>query len=317
MKVHILGAGAMGCLWAAHLRFSSPSANVSFIDSRITDQQAPNSSLNFSVESPFLGHIPDHEAQSFERLTPFTTDLIECVFVCTKSFDALTGLNSLKDKISENTVIVLFQNGLGSQYDIVESFPANPIFAAVTTEGANKQSSAHIVHAGKGITRVGPLTQTAKNEIVYQGLLEHLQTNQGLETIDVQYEPNIWQALWHKLVINSAINPYTALLNCPNGEVSESSRFKGEWPELRKELAELLEHAEHPISEEAIEALVFDVMNKTQANISSMLQDVRAGKRTEIADINGFAARFLASHNLSNTMNKTLEEDIKSITGEQ
>ena len=314
MTLHIMGAGAMGCLWAAHLHCSAAHHKIVFVDSRLKKVYQPSQKLSFSVSSPFLPHIPDNTDLCFELFDTSKAELINCIFVCTKSFDALNGLQNLGKVIREQTVIVLFQNGLGSQYDIIKAFPKNPIYAAVTTEGANKSSPGHIIHAGKGITKIGPLNEPAEVKATYQNLLSVLQSNTPKQTIDLVYEENIMKALWHKLVINCAINPYTALLNCSNGKVNKSKLFKNQWPDLRRELSDLLKAAQHPISEAEIEKSVFEVMHKTQNNISSMLQDVRAGKRTEIEDINGFANRFLASHKLGNSINSELEERVLQLS---
>ncbi|WP_304439599.1 ketopantoate reductase family protein, partial [Oleiphilus sp. HI0123] len=147
------------------------------------------------------------------------------------------------------------------------------------------------------------LNKAAESNDAARALLNYLQPPALDKTLTLQYEKDIWQALWHKLVINCAINPYTALLNCPNGQVRTSRRFIEGWPILKLELSELLNTASYPLSGDEIETLVFDVMQKTSTNISSMLQDIRAGKRTEIDDINGFAARFLAQHTLSSEVN--------------
>ncbi|KZY33408.1 MULTISPECIES: ketopantoate reductase family protein [unclassified Oleiphilus] len=309
-----MGAGAMGCLWAAHLHcgFSGASGpHVSFIDKRAYSNLSMRKELSFSISSPFLAHIPENTQLSFRlEQTPQT---IDCLLVCTKSFDALPGLKKLGEAITDKTLLVLFQNGLGSQYDILEAFPDNPIFAAVTTEGANRVSSNQIVHAGSGLTRVGPLNKAAESNDAARALLNYLQPPALDKTLTLQYEKDIWQALWHKLVINCAINPYTALLNCPNGQVRTSRRFIEGWPILKLELSELLNTASYPLSGDEIETLVFDVMQKTSTNISSMLQDIRAGKRTEIDDINGFAARFLAQHTLSSEVNSYLASKVKAL----
>lgn len=314
MKLHIMGAGAMGCLWAAHLHYSANQHDIAFIDGRISPGDATSPRVNFSVSSPFLAHIPNSETLSFERCAPNNMEPINYLLVCTKSFDTLSGLRQIRSAISQKTIIVLFQNGLGSQYDIVEAFPSNPIYAAVTTEGVNKHSSQRIIHAGKGVTLIGPLSDAAKLATHSQALIHQLQTNSADNTIDTLYVEDIWQALWHKLIVNCAINPYTALLNCPNGEVRRSARFIQDWPSLRRELFDLLTAAGYPLDIEVIEQRVFSVMESTQENISSMLQDIRAGRRTEVTDINGFAARFLERHKLNNRINKSLELDVFQIS---
>ncbi len=314
LNLHIMGAGAMGCLWAAHLHcgFAKTSGpQLSFIDSRPGSSQAKRKALCFSITSPFLPHLPNDRALSFKLEQQ--PQAIDCLLVCTKSFDALPGLQNIGEAITEQSILVLFQNGLGSQYDILEAFPNNPIFAAVTTEGAHRISAHQVIHAGSGITRIGPLNNAAKSADIVQVLLNYLQTPALDNTLALQYAKDIWQALWHKLVINCAINPYTALLNCPNGQVSTSQRFIEDWPIMKQELGELLAYAHYPLAEEEIENLVFEVMQKTKDNISSMLQDVRAGKRTEIKDINGFAARFLAQHNHHSQVNVRLANELKAL----
>ncbi len=55
-------------------------------------------------------------------------------------------------------------------------------------------------------------------------------------------------------------------------------------------------------------------MTNTGDYTSSMLQDFRANKRTEIKDINGFAARFLAARKRDNTINNQLKYDVLALT---
>lgn len=313
MNIHIMGAGAMGCLWAAHLHFGfkdNTDHNVSFIDGRARSGQTEKKSISFRLSSPFLSYVPDGSTLDFKFEQPTTISKpLDCLLVCTKSYDALTGLKYLDELISEQTILILFQNGLGSQYDILQAFPNNPVFAAVTTEGANKTSKADVIHAGKGLTRIGALSKAAENKTLREKLLSQLLPSAD-ESLAIHFEANIWKALWHKLVINCAINPYTALLDCPNGDVHPSQLFQDEWPALRKELNDLLNAAHHPLPEDSIDSMVMDVMKKTRSNISSMLQDVRAKKRTEITDINGFAARFLSSHQRANKINSALEQAV-------
>ena len=308
----------MGCLWAAHLQCGhkrDTNHRIAFIDSRKPGNPAQHENLRFTISSPFLAHIAEQRHLSFAMESPAGLDgSIDNLLVCTKSFSALPALKQLSTCISAGTRLVLFQNGLGSQHEILQAFPNNPVFAAVTTEGANRRSHDEIVHAGKGLTRLGPLNEAAKDTSHRTQLLSLLQPETLSTQLELQYEPDIWQALWHKLVINCAINPYTALLDCANGALRSSPRFLAEWPQLRHELSSLLELAGFPLPETEIEQTVFEVMKKTQENISSMLQDVRAGRTTEIMDINGFAAQYLESHGKPHILNTKLAMEVSAIT---
>jgi 2-dehydropantoate 2-reductase len=165
--IHILGAGSMGCLWAAHLSHSN---TVCFVSRK----PATNSSKQFILHKPYKRDASCYQIPSLtikeiiqETIHP-TTDQdslssIDTLLVCTKSYDALSALTELKPKLTVHTNIILFQNGLGSQYDIINAFPDNPIFAAVSTEGANRKSETEIIHAGVGETKLGLLTTSKPN----------------------------------------------------------------------------------------------------------------------------------------------------------
>lgn len=301
--IYILGAGSMGCLWAAHLSHSN---SVCFI----ARNQTHHSSKPFTLHKPHTQDTAAYKVPTINIQELFTQDSLSSVhtlLVCTKSYDALSALTKLKNKLSTHTMIVLFQNGLGSQYDILEAFPNNPIFAAVSTEGANRTSETDIIHAGVGETQLGMLNSAKLT------LLDTCHKQLATSGLIVHQHPDIWQALWTKLVINCAINPFTALLDCPNGNIRQHDYFKQHWPALKQELSSLLSIANYPRNEVEIEHLVFDVMDKTHDNISSMLQDIRKQKPTEIDHINGFAYRFLKQHSQCHQTNKLLWESVNAL----
>jgi 2-dehydropantoate 2-reductase len=299
----------MGCLWAAHLHHSTTSAiktqashHIKFISTRAIE----NTSILIDIQSAFLPHIPQTEHTRFSVESTHTTSRIDTLIVCTKSYDCYPALQQLQNHLHSKTKIILFQNGLGSQYQVLDALPDIPLYAAVTTEGVNKRSMTQIIHAGQGTTRIGPLNKAAEEAATFEQCI-HLLSHKG---INVKKEHDIWPALWNKLSINCAINPFTALLDCPNGEVKSSELFRSLWPALKHELTCLLNQAGYPSSESQLETLVFQVMNNTKDNISSMLQDTRNKKRTEIDDINGFAYRFLKEKNLTYSANHTLWKEV-------
>ncbi|MFT6029254.1 MAG: 2-dehydropantoate 2-reductase [Oleiphilaceae bacterium] len=313
-SIYILGAGAMGSLWATHLHlaFKDPSQHcVQFLSTR---NNAPKQ-ISFSLNSPFLLAHESSSHSNFDidiplnktsELNTTTQENPNIILLCTKSYHALDAALMLKPYLNEHCYLVLFQNGLGSQHKILEVCHNTPIFAAVSTEGVNRQADGKLVHAGKGLTRIGPLNDKAKETTSFERCLTAL-THQGLAT---EATENIWQALWEKLAINCAINPFTAILNCPNGAIKNSALFQENWPLLKVELTEILNSAGIKITRAELEERVFKVIENTRNNISSMLQDVRANRKTEIDDINGYASEYLLKRNLNNDVNKMLHESL-------
>lgn len=297
MAAHILGPGALGCLWAAYL---SPRVDVTLIAREAKAKQfnfdfVPQASMDSAHSRVYS--LPLHNGDINNIPTVHT------LLVFTKSNDTLDALEHLRAHFGDNTVLVLFQNGLGSQFQVMEAFADYPLLAAVTTEGAHK-SGQNVVHAGLGKTTLGALNTAGKSHIMAVHALLH---QSGLA---VEMAEDIWPHLWYKLAINCAINPFTALADCANGDIQQSPAYIRHWPALREELLCLLHHAGYPLDRETLEQRVNEVRAKTASNISSMLQDVRRGRTTEIDHINGFAARYLRQRNAAHGSNQWLWEQV-------
>ncbi len=304
----IVGSGAMGCLWAAHLYQQT---DVCFVVTEPYRQKhhlsAPYSALSFNAFPNALESQP-HRI-STPRLAPDTAIKHDStILIMTKSYDVDPAIIDIKPYLGAQNIVVLFQNGFGSQQRACNALGDTPCFAAVTTEGANKPDHQTVIHAGHGETVIGPMNKPAQ-------LIGKAQWFDKLAAskLTLCYDPSISIQLMRKLAINCAINPFTAIGNCRNGAVRKQRLFQEVWPQLRAELAAMLNHANLNLSESELEEIVFDVMTKTANNQSSMLQDINSARPTEIDDINGFAHRYLEQHGLPFQMNKSLTEQVHAL----
>ncbi|MGW8250924.1 MAG: ketopantoate reductase family protein, partial [Anaerolineales bacterium] len=93
--------------------------------------------------------------------------------------------------------------------------------------------------------------------------------------------------LWGKLVINAAINPLTALLQVPNGELLERPTARSLMVSLAREAAAVAAAQKLRLPYDDPITAVEETATRTAANRSSMLQDVQRGMPTEIDAICG------------------------------
>ncbi len=100
-----------------------------------------------------------------------------------------------------------------------------------------------------------------------------------------------WPAVWRKLVANAAVNPITALIGCTNGELIVHAAGSAVADALAREAARVATASGVPIAEDEAVRLWRAMADLTAANPSSMLQDVRAGRATEIDAIAGELVR--------------------------
>lgn len=131
-------------------------------------------------------------------------------------------------------------------------------------------------------------------------LLQCLREAPALST-SLESEEGIIHIQLQKLAINAVINPLTAIFDCLNGELFDDPRRLALMRLLLSEISPVISailtssFTEEPSSEaasifslSALERIIFDAAGKTAQNISSMRQDMLAGRRTEIDYINGY-----------------------------
>jgi 2-dehydropantoate 2-reductase len=213
------------------------------------------------------------------------------LIVATKAHQTLEALQPCRPFVAPGSLLLLLQNGLGSQQAAATLFTDSQVFCGVSTEGAYRRGPWHVVHAGRGRTVVGSLrAEDTPDDLVGE-----------LGNIPLALFPtsDIHTALWEKLAINAVINPLTALLRCRNGELLTLPAAVERLPRVEAEVARVLEIAGHPALARALHARVRQVIDGTRDNYSSMYQDVAAGRRTEIDFITGYLLDIGARHGLS------------------
>lgn len=152
-----------------------------------------------------------------------------------------------------------------------------------TTEGAYLTETNHVHHAGMGRTSFGFLTPPSPKPLKKIKKLSRLFSESGLKA---DITPNINRVIWEKLLVNIGINGLTAIHDCNNGSLLENEELKTRMTRAVEE-AKQVAAANEIVFETDPLLLVLEVCKKTSSNISSMLQDVRSKRKTEIEAING------------------------------
>lgn len=283
VSIAILGAGAIGCLIASQIPTSYNTFILPRSDSSSTAKTS-KASFEFSIEDDqgitrhqldaWSHSLLDHSLLDNSALDKTPLDI---VIICCKASQTLSALAQWKSAITDQTQIVILQNGLGQHDQVHDLFPNNTLFAATTTEGANRKNRHFIRHAGKGVTQWG----------YYAGPTHSLKLDLKQLFGDHSYNENIKQALLDKLAINAAINPLTVKYNCPNGELITNPIAFEELKDLCDEIESCLKALNVSLSFPLFDRAQ-SIALSTQKNISSMLQDVRNQQETEIDFINNY-----------------------------
>ena len=173
----------------------------------------------------------------------------------------------------------------------------------VTTSGAALVAPGLVRVAGEGLVSL----KTHPRLEAFTALL----TESGFQSKVVLDAASL---IWSKLVINASINPLTALLNIPNGELLLRPSARELMGKLALETASVAAAQNIHLSFEDPVQAVEAVALKTSENISSMLQDIRRGAPSEIDAICGAIMRAGKALNVATPLNDVMVSLIKART---
>lgn len=286
----IIGAGAIGCLWAANLLQSGQKIHL------VTRKKIDKNKLFYQN---LIGQHFEHTCSCSSKLLPAFTPIL----VCVKAPQVKQALIQHRDNISTSQVIILMHNGMGSAEQIANIFPENPIICATTANASLLNSPLNIKQTGLGITFLGPFNSKAKQ---YSSLTKDLEKALN----NCHWCENIEQKLWLKLIINIAINPLTAIFQITNGALS-NTKYQLQIREIIHEAMPLFTKLGLKFEEESLIATINTVIDATAENYSSMNRDIFYARPTENEYINGYLLNKASQFNIETPLIKSLYTQIK------
>ncbi len=306
MRIAIVGPGALGCLFATLLFPKKQSAEDSLWLLDHNQERANLLTMQGIIYETDKGQerYPISVSSDLQAVGP-----MDMVLFCVKSQNLDTCLHSCLPLLSPQSLLVFLQNGIG-HLDIQErlNLPTAPAFAS-SSEGATLLAPGHVLHAGRGKTFLGFLKDPTE---LHQQQLRELARILQDAGLDVALSQDIRTQLWAKLFINAGINPLTALYNCTNGQLLTSCAARSRLKKIVHETETVARACGIAISVDPLQAALA-VCKSTARNISSMLQDRRHQRLTEIDAINGAIVREGKRLGIPTPFNEEVVQQIKKM----
>jgi 2-dehydropantoate 2-reductase len=268
--VLIVGTGALATLFAARLNG---------VGHPVTMLGGWKNGLRALQENG--ARLIDADGAEFAYPVKATDNPADCMgaryaLVLVKSWQTERVAAQLAECLAEDGLALTLQNGMGNRELLSGTLGLPCVALGITTTGATL--------LGPGLARAGGEGVISVESHPRLGPLETALTEAGF---NVQVVNDADALVWGKLVINAAINPLTALLRVPNGELLQRPAAHKMMSVLAQEAAAVATaQGIHLPFEDAARAAE-DVARKTAANHSSMFQDIRRGAPTEIDAICG------------------------------
>ncbi|HJV44833.1 MAG TPA: 2-dehydropantoate 2-reductase [Bacillota bacterium] len=304
MRIGIVGAGAMGMHLAAQLYMAGRDVTLICRTREQSDLIGKHGLDYWNDENQKKLFIP---AQTGLEQVAF-----DIVLITVKQTHLPVLLPSLSQyAISNPTVFVCFQNGMGHEDILRRSLPSTSVFLAVTTEGALKEGSHSVRHTGKGTTWIGSVQGKAMDLSIQIKIQELVDLFSGSGMI-VESQTDIYDKMWRKLLVNACINPLTAILKVRNGQLIESRASTSLMERLFHEGRIIAQREGIEIEKDFLQEII-DVCRNTYHNKSSMLQDIEANLVTEIDYINGALKRLADSWGIEAPYNRMVMDMVLAI----
>ncbi|MEQ3512441.1 2-dehydropantoate 2-reductase [Pseudoalteromonas sp. BZB3] len=295
-SIHVLGAGAVGLSFAFHF---SQHHQITLVT-----RHKKNNTFYYQERetvTPITANIVD--------ITSLTSqDPISICFICVKAYQLVDAFNVIQPLLTPEAKVIISHNGITDLAEITSQLSKNQsLYFMSTSRGALKASSKTVVQTGIGATYLGACNTEAENNIdtFYEAVFA--------ESISASAIHNdITLLRWQKLMVNIAINPLTALHQVQNGQLLK--------PNYATQVMNLLNEAcfiadklgiDIPLADALNSA--YTVMRQTRSNNSSMAQDLKLGRKTEIEAICGYIVGEAKKLGLDAPYNRTMLEQINRL----
>lgn len=302
MKIVIIGAGAMGCLFGAYL---SEKNEVILLDSYRPQVEAINDKGITLIETK-------GEERHYKNVRAYMSgeynEVADLIIVFVKSTFSEDALYANRKLFGAHTLVMTLQNGAGNDRKISKYVDNENIIIGTTKHNAVNMGTGTTKHGGAGVTTIG--SNASKTSAL--GSIYAVMTECGIET---EITDDIQRIIWSKLFVNLSINTFTAITRSPIKSMIDN---KYAWDFAEKMICEAVDVAEADgthFSYMEVLNMVHKVCEDVGEGYSSMSQDVMNWRKTEIDAINGAIVEQAKLYNVPVPYNSLIVDLIHAIEG--
>jgi len=299
MKICIVGCGAVGSLFAAHLARRGE-AEIYALDVWREHMAAINSKgLRLSGAADFTPHLK-------ASTEPGEIPLCDYGIVATKSIHTRSAIERAARLFDDHSAVCSVQNGVGNEEIIAEH--VKYVIRGTTFPAGHVVEPGHVSYDISGDTWIGPF-EPSHTPMAKVKELADLLTRAGMNTIGME---DARGAQWSKLIFNASTNPVGALTRLHHG----AATF---FPPTGDLFNALIEEGIAVARAHGIELhgdprdLVRKGAKAPGKHKASMLQDTLAERQTEVDFMNGAIVQWGEKVGVPTPLNKALWALIKGL----
>lgn len=284
MKIAVIGAGAMGSLFGGRLALAGH-------DVRLVDVNAPHIA---AINRDGLRLDLDQGVSVVRAITAGTADAfagpVDLLLVFTKGYHTAAALAAAAQLVGPGTWALTLQNGLGTGERIAAALPGVPVAIGMTDVPADLKGPGHVGSHGKGHVRLWSQSGAA------DPALDRIAVALGEAGIEAHADPEVATAIWEKVIFNTVMNPVAALTRQTVGGMAGHPDGRPLAEAILGEAFAVAAACGVAVDQARVRAIIDHAWREHGPHQPSMLQDVLAGRATEIDSIAGQLAERGAAH---------------------
>lgn len=295
-NVLICGLGAIGSIFADKIRKFNPDSLRVLVDEERFERYSSNPIIFNGNELHFNYILPNDNG--------FKADL---VIIATK-YDGLSDvIKNMKNFIQSDTVILALLNGVTSEKIIAETYGREKLLYSYFIGHSAVRTGRNVIHDDVNTIVYGS-ENTADIENVQR-------VKKYFDSVGINYKipEDIMHSLWLKYMLNVSANQSTAILKLTFGEMLANEKCMDFAINIMKEVQKIAKAEGVKNTDIMIDETIAHLHTMIPDGKTSMLQDVEAGRKTEVDMFAGTVIELGLKHNIQTPYNQIIKEILDAI----
>jgi 2-dehydropantoate 2-reductase len=297
-NVLICGIGAVGSIYANKINVYNSKNLKILVDKKRLENYTKNPKIFNGKPLNFNYILPENGG--------FKADLI---IIATK-FDGLNDvINNIENFVKEDTIIISLLNGVTSEEIIAKKYGWKHTMISYFIGHSAMREGNVITHDGIGQIVFG--IKNSKNTDTND--IQKITNYFDKVGIDYKIPKDMYRAYWLKYMLNVSANQPSAILKMTFGQMQSNPKFMDFLKNIMEEVRQIAKAEGVQNTETMIEEALVSFNSMIPDGKTSMLQDVEAGRKTEVEMFAGTMIKLGEKHNISTPYNKVLKEMIEIV----
>ena len=299
-NVLVCGIGAVGSIYADKIEKFTPQNLRVLVDETRLERYKKNPTV-------FNGRVLD-----FNYILPNDTSFKADLIIIATKFDGLNDvIKNIKNFVYDDTVILSLLNGVTSEKIIAKTYGREKLLYSYFIGHSAIRDGRNITHDD-----VNTIVYGSENSNDFENV-ERIQDFFEQAGINYLIPDDIIHSLWLKYMLNVSANQTTAILRMNFGEMLENDKCMDFAINVMKEVQAIAKAEGVRNTESMINETIEHLHTMIPEGKTSMLQDVEAGRKTEVEMFAGTVIKLGKEFGIPTPYNKIIKEMIEIIHRQQ